>query len=144
MGRWRVCARPRPTRGDGPTAPRPDHYRRNWVRPLDDTVAQLLFRPVPATYERCSLAIGSYWTFDQWGRFLPEHATAVNLFDRLLHHCLVVTSGGSYRMGKLYRETEQLVSSINRETEQLVSSINSDRRTPATAARRMFPLSRTL
>lgn len=37
--------------------------------------------------------------FDQWGRFLPEHTTAVSLLDRLLHHSIVVvTEGESFRM----------------------------------------------
>jgi hypothetical protein len=41
----------------------------------------------------------SHWPFDQWGRFLPEHTTAVSLLDRLLHHAsVVVTHGDSYRM----------------------------------------------
>ncbi|MCD2193683.1 IS21-like element helper ATPase IstB [Actinomycetospora endophytica] len=67
--------------------------------PLDDTAAQLLFRLVAAVYERRSLAIASHWPFEQWGRFLPEHTTAVSLLDRLLHHCHVVTtSGQSFRM----------------------------------------------
>ncbi|MCF7552612.1 IS21-like element helper ATPase IstB [Pseudonocardia sp. WMMC193] len=67
--------------------------------PLDDTAAQLLFRLVAAAYERRSLAISSHWPFDQWGRFMPEHTTAVSLLDRLLHHAqVVVTSGDSYRM----------------------------------------------
>jgi DNA replication protein DnaC len=67
--------------------------------PLDDTGAQLLFRVVAAAYERRSLGIGSHWPFDQWGRFLPEHTTAVSLLDRLLHHAnVVVTDGDSYRM----------------------------------------------
>jgi DNA replication protein DnaC len=67
--------------------------------PLDDTGAQLLFRVVAAAYERRALAIASHWPFDQWGRFLPEHTTAVSLLDRLLHHAsVVVTSGDSYRM----------------------------------------------
>jgi DNA replication protein DnaC len=67
--------------------------------PLDDTAAQLLFRLVAAAYERRSLAIGSHWPLDQWGRFLPEHTTAVSLLDRLLHHAhVVVTDGESYRM----------------------------------------------
>jgi hypothetical protein len=36
---------------------------------------------------------------DQWGRFLPEHTTAVSLLDRLLHHAIVaVTEGESFRM----------------------------------------------
>ena len=36
---------------------------------------------------------------DQWGRFLPEHTTAVSLLDRLLHHAVVVvTEGESFRM----------------------------------------------
>jgi DNA replication protein DnaC len=67
--------------------------------PLDDTGAQLLFRFVSAAYERRSLGIASHWPFDQWGRFLPEHTTAVGLLDRLLHHAnVVVTNGDSYRM----------------------------------------------
>ena len=67
--------------------------------PLDDTGAQLLFRVVAAAYERRALGIASHWPFDQWGRFLPEHTTAVSMLDRLLHHChTVVTDGDSYRM----------------------------------------------
>jgi DNA replication protein DnaC len=50
-------------------------------------------------YERRSLAIASHWPFEEWGRFLPEHSTAVSLLDRLLHHNNVVaTDGESYRM----------------------------------------------
>jgi DNA replication protein DnaC len=67
--------------------------------PLDDTAAQLLFRLVSAAYERRALGVASHWPFDQWGRFLPEHTTAVSLLDRLLHHAnVVVTNGDSYRM----------------------------------------------
>ncbi len=67
--------------------------------PLDDTGAQLLFRLVAAAYERRSLALASHWPFEQWGRFLPEHTTAVSLLDRLLHHAVVViTEGESHRM----------------------------------------------
>ena len=67
--------------------------------PLDDTGAQLLFRFVAAAYERRAMGIGSHWPFDQWGRFLPEHTTAVSLLDRLLHHSIVVvTEGESFRM----------------------------------------------
>ncbi|MEN3270222.1 IS21-like element helper ATPase IstB [Pseudonocardia sp.] len=67
--------------------------------PLDDTGAQLLFRLVAAAYERRALGIASHWPFESWGRFLPEHTTAVSLLDRLLHHAnVVVTDGESYRM----------------------------------------------
>jgi len=67
--------------------------------PLDDTGAQLLFRLVAAAYERRALGIASHWPFESWGRFLPEHTTAVSLLDRLLHHSqIVVTNGDSYRM----------------------------------------------
>ena len=45
---------------------------------LDDTGAQLLFRLVSAAYERRALGVASHWPFDQWGRFLPEHTTAVS------------------------------------------------------------------
>jgi DNA replication protein DnaC len=67
--------------------------------PLDDTGTQLLFRFVAAAYEQRSLGIGSHWPFENWGKFLPEHTTAVSLLDRLLHHChTVITNGDSYRM----------------------------------------------
>src|SRR3954469_9895426 len=65
--------------------------------PLDDTGAQLLFRFIAAAYERRALGIASHWPFEAWGRFLPEHTTAVSLLDRLLHHANV-TDGESYRM----------------------------------------------
>lgn len=67
--------------------------------PLDDTGAQLLFRFVAAAYERRSIGLASHWAFDHWGRFLPEHTTAVSMLDRLLHHAsVVVTDGESHRM----------------------------------------------
>jgi DNA replication protein DnaC len=67
--------------------------------PLDDTGTQLLFRFVAAAYERRALGIASHWPFESWGRFLPEHTTAVSLLDRLLHHAnVVVTEGDSFRM----------------------------------------------
>jgi DNA replication protein DnaC len=67
--------------------------------PLDSTCSQLLFRVVAAAYERRSLAIASHWPFEEWGRFPPEHSTAVSLLDSLLHHNNVVaTDGQSYRM----------------------------------------------
>jgi hypothetical protein len=54
--------------------------------PLDDIGTQLLFRLVAAAYERRSLAIASHWSFEDWGRFLPQHTTVDSLLDRLLHH----------------------------------------------------------
>ena len=67
--------------------------------PLDLAGTQLLFRFVAAAYERRALGIASHWPFESWGRFLPEHTTAVSLLDRLLHHAnVVVTDGESYRM----------------------------------------------
>ena len=75
--------------------------------PLDDTGAQLFFRLVAGAYERRSLGIGSHWPFEDWGRFIPEHTTAVSLLDRLLHHAVIVaTDGESYRM-KEARATER-------------------------------------
>ena len=67
--------------------------------PMDTTGAELFFRVVSAAYEHRSLGIGSHWPFEDWGKFLPEHTTAVSLLDRLLHHSVtVVTSGESFRM----------------------------------------------
>ncbi|MGZ4543374.1 MAG: IS21-like element helper ATPase IstB [Mycobacteriaceae bacterium] len=74
--------------------------------PLDDTGGQLLFRFVAAAYERRSIGIASHWPFESWGRFLPEHTTAVSMLDRLLHHChTVVTDGDSYRMKQARQRT---------------------------------------
>jgi DNA replication protein DnaC len=62
-------------------------------------VVKTLEEFVAAAYERRALGVGSHWPFDQWGRFLPEHTTAVSLLDRLLHHSIVVvTEGESFRM----------------------------------------------
>jgi DNA replication protein DnaC len=73
--------------------------------PLDDIGAQLLFRFV-AAYEHRSRGIGSHWPFESWGRFLPEHTTAVSLLDRPLHHChVVVTDADSYRIKKARQRT---------------------------------------
>jgi DNA replication protein DnaC len=67
--------------------------------PMDYTGAQLFFRVVAAAYEHRSLGIASHWPFEDWGRFLPDHSTAVSLLDPLLHHNhLVVTEGESLRM----------------------------------------------
>jgi hypothetical protein len=95
--------RARPVRRAGTRKPAPETAHGasspTQLAPLDDTAAQLLFRLVSAAYERRALGIASHWPFDQWGRFLPEHTTAVSLLDRLLHHAqVVVTDGDSYRM----------------------------------------------
>jgi DNA replication protein DnaC len=66
---------------------------------MDNTRAQLFFRLVAAPHERRSLGVASHWPSVDWGKFLPDPATAVNLLDRLLHHnVLVVTEGESFRM----------------------------------------------
>jgi hypothetical protein len=65
---------------------------------VDRRVAAIV-NTVAAAYERRALGIASHWPFESWGRFLPEHTTAVSLLDRLLHHAnVVVTDGDSYRM----------------------------------------------
>jgi DNA replication protein DnaC len=67
--------------------------------PLDATGGQLLFRLVAAAYERRSVGLASHFPFEQWSEFLPQQATAVALLDRLLHHnVLVITGGDSFRM----------------------------------------------
>ena len=67
--------------------------------PMDDTGSQLFFRLIAAAYEHRALGVASHWPFEEWGRFLPEHNTAVSLLDRLVHHgVVVVTSGESFRM----------------------------------------------
>ncbi len=67
--------------------------------PLDDTGAQLFFRLIAGAYVRRSLAIASHWPSEDWGRFIPEHTTAVSLLDRLLHHAVIIaTENESHRM----------------------------------------------
>src|SRR5258707_1769791 len=76
--------------------------------PLDDTGTQLLFRLVSGAYERRSLAIGSHWPFQEWGRFLPEQTTAVSILDRFLHHAsVVITDGESFRMKEAQHRKEK-------------------------------------
>jgi len=67
--------------------------------PLDPTGTQLLFRFVAAAYEHRSVGSPATGRSSKWGRFIPEHTTAVSLLDRLLHHAtVVVTDGESFRM----------------------------------------------
>ncbi len=61
-----------------------------------DTTPKTVKRIVDAELARAG---GQHWAFDEWGRFLPEHTTAVSILDRLLHHASVVsTDGESHRM----------------------------------------------
>ena len=57
-------------------------------------VAAVAVPVVAAAYERRALGIASHWPFEHWGRFLPEHTTAVSLLDRLLHHANIVITDG--------------------------------------------------
>ena len=66
---------------------------------LDDTGTNCCSGSSPPPANAPRSASPSHWPFDQWGRFLPEHAAAVSLLDRLPHHASVVaTNGNSYRM----------------------------------------------
>ena len=79
-----------------PAPTRPDHLRRGRLRTAGQHRQPVA---VAAAYERRSLAIASHWPFEEWGRFLPDHSTAISLLDRLLHHNnIVATDGESYRM----------------------------------------------
>ena len=64
----------------------PSRIKADRFVPLDDTGAQLLFRFVAAAYESRALGIGSHWPFESWGRFLPEHTTAVSMLDNRSKH----------------------------------------------------------
>jgi DNA replication protein DnaC len=82
--------------------------------PLDDNGAQLFFRLVAGAYERRSLGIASHSPFEDWGRFVPEHTTAVSLLDRLLHHAVVVaTDGESFRMREARAKGEPTTNAKN-------------------------------
>jgi len=77
----------------------PDPDRRDRLRPDGRHRGPAVLPHRGRRYERRSLGIGSHWPFEDWGRFLPEHTTAVSLLDRLLHHGVVVaTSGESFRL----------------------------------------------
>jgi DNA replication protein DnaC len=77
--------------------------------PMEATGAELFFRVIAAAYERRSLGISSHWPFEEWGKFLPEHTTAVSLLDRLLHHAvIVVTDGESFRMKEARQKGDHL------------------------------------
>jgi DNA replication protein DnaC len=77
--------------------------------PMEATGAELFFRVIAAAYERRSLGISSHWPFEEWGKFLPEHTTAVSLLDRLLHHAvIVVTDGESFRRKEARQKGDHL------------------------------------
>lgn len=77
--------------------------------PMEATGAELFFRVIAAAYERRSLGVSSHWPFEEWGKFLPEHTTAVSLLDRLLHHAvIVVTDGESFRMKEARKKGDHL------------------------------------
>jgi DNA replication protein DnaC len=62
-------------------------------------------------YEHLALGVASYWPFEEWGRFLPEHNTAVSLLDQLVHHGVVfVTSGESFRIKEARARGSQFLS----------------------------------
>ena len=66
---------------------------RHWMTPARSSYSA--WSPLPAN----AAPWASPATGPSWGRFLPEHTTAVSMLDRLLHHChVVVTNGDSYRM----------------------------------------------
>ncbi len=59
---------------------------------------ELVALGVVAAYE-CPLGMHPRWPSESRVRFLPEHATAVSLLDRLLHHAnVVITDGESHRV----------------------------------------------
>jgi hypothetical protein len=62
--------------------------------PMDDTGRPAVLPDARGSYERRSLGIASHWPFEDWGRFLPEHTTAVSRLDRLLYHRVVVATDG--------------------------------------------------
>ena len=64
--------------------------------PMDDTGAQLFFRLIAAAYEHRALGIGSHWPFEEWGRFLPEHNTAVSLLTGLSITALLSSRAASH------------------------------------------------
>jgi hypothetical protein len=60
--------------------------------------------PVAASHGGRSLGVGSYWPFEDWEKFLPEHTASVSLLDRLLHHSVITVAAGQwFRM----RETRE-------------------------------------
>lgn len=65
-------------------------------------------------YERSALGSASYSPLESWGRFLPEHAAAVSMLDRLLHHAkIIVTDGESYRVREARTRPSKKVSPRN-------------------------------
>ena len=79
-----------------PAPQRPDHLSTRsgsprWTTPAPNCCSGSSPPPTNAAPS----ASPRHWPFESWGRFLPEHTTAVSLLDRLLHHANVVVTGGT-------------------------------------------------
>ena len=68
--------------------------------PIDKNGADLLFQVISQRYERGSIILSTNKPFKKWGEIFNNDSTLASaVLDRLLHHAVTITIGGtSYRM----------------------------------------------
>ncbi len=68
--------------------------------PIDKNGADLLFQVISQRYERGSIILSTNKPFKKWGEIFNNDTTLASaVLDRLLHHAVTITIGGtSYRM----------------------------------------------
>lgn len=78
--------------------------------PITKEDSKLFFQLIDRRYERSSTIITTNIYFSQWDEVFGDPLIADAIIDRLLHHATVVTvKGKSYRLQRLYAETESTV-----------------------------------
>lgn len=76
--------------------------------PITKEDAKLFFQLIDRRYERNSTIITTNINFSQWDETFGDPMIASAIVDRLLHHATVVPiKGKSFRLAKVYAETEE-------------------------------------
>ena len=55
----------------------------------------MVFQLISRRYERGSVILTSNKAFSEWGSVLADDVLATAILDRLLHHCHVLSMGGT-------------------------------------------------
>lgn len=77
--------------------------------PINKEDSKLFFQLIDRRYEKFSTMITTNINFSQWDEIFGDAIIANAIIDRILHHSHVVTiKGKSYRLKRLYEESEHI------------------------------------
>ncbi|MGP1414155.1 MAG: IS21-like element helper ATPase IstB [Bacillales bacterium] len=77
--------------------------------PINKEDSKLFFQLIDRRYEKFSTIITTNINFSQWDEIFGDAIIANAIIDRILHHSHVVTiKGKSYRLKKLYEDSDQI------------------------------------